>query len=63
MQWNEGILQWMMNRAYNNKFIMHFFDCTNLNKAFPHLNKKKRALYGLTIKFLGYLDEHGKLIK
>ena len=50
LKWSEHHQQWLMLKGSNCKFIMHFFDCENMNFAFPELDKTKSSIYDVSIK-------------
>ena len=49
MRWVKDRQLWLMLRALNQKMIQEFFDCENIGKAFPCLDKSKDNFYDITI--------------
>ncbi len=49
MRWVDPNQQWFMYNASNDKFIMNFFDCENITRLFPKMEKCKENKYELMI--------------
>lgn len=39
IEWNENAQKWLMKLPHSKAFIYDFWDCGNMRKAFPGLNK------------------------